>query len=84
MFKCCQYAINDSKFNVNLTSISIKETHAILQEIITWMRINVKGWKEWHKACEFARVHPPKLKILIIIHVASKVILFQKILNSSM
>jgi hypothetical protein len=48
------------------------------------MRIDVKGWKEWHKACELARVHPPKLKILIIIHVASKVILFQKILNSSM
>jgi len=83
IFKCCQYAINDSKFNVNLTSISIKETHAILQNIITWMRINVKGWKKWHKACELARVHPCRLKIPIMIRFASKVIIFQKISNSS-
>jgi hypothetical protein len=48
------------------------------------MKINVKGWKEWHKACELARVHPHKLKVPIMIRCASKVIMFQKILNSSM
>ncbi len=36
MFKCCQYAINDSKVCVSLPSISIKEALFFLQKTITW------------------------------------------------
>jgi hypothetical protein len=38
MSKCCQYATNDSKVCVGLTSISIKEAQSILENTITWTK----------------------------------------------
>jgi len=43
MYKCCYYAINDSKFFFGLTIVSIKETQSILQKIITCTKKSGKG-----------------------------------------
>jgi len=43
MSKCCQYAIDDSKVCVSLTSIPIKEAKSILYKTITWTKKSGKG-----------------------------------------
>ncbi len=43
MSKCCQYAIDDFKVCVSLTSISIKEAQSILQKTFTWTKKSGKG-----------------------------------------
>jgi hypothetical protein len=43
MSKCCQYATDDSKIYVGLTSISIEEAQSILHKTITWTKKNGKG-----------------------------------------
>jgi hypothetical protein len=76
MFKCCQYAINDSK--VGLITISTRVT-SLLQKTITCTKKSGKGRWEWHKTCLHSGVPPRKLKTPIKIRFASTIILFQKI-----
>jgi hypothetical protein len=79
MFKCCQYAIDDSKVCASLPSISIKEALFFLQKTITWTKKSGKGRQEWHKTCELTMVPPRKIKILVKTCFASRVVLFQNI-----
>lgn len=49
-----------------------------MPKTVTWTKKSVKGWQEWHKACELARVLPKKLKIIVKTCFASKVVIFQE------
>jgi hypothetical protein len=80
MFKCCQYATNDSKVYVGLITISIRVT-SILQKNITWIKKSGKGRQEWHKTCLHRGVPSRKLKTPIKIKFASTIVLFQKTLE---
>jgi hypothetical protein len=49
MSKCCQYAIDDTKVFIGLTSIPIKECQSILQKTITWTKKSGKSLKSGRK-----------------------------------
>jgi len=49
MFKCCQYAIDDTKVCVGLTLISIKKCKFVFQKTIAWPIKTRKGAKSGKK-----------------------------------
>jgi hypothetical protein len=60
MFKCCQYATDDTKMSIGLTLISIKKCQSILKKTIIWTKKSGKGHQEWQKACLDTDMHPHK------------------------
>jgi hypothetical protein len=69
-------APNDTKVFVGFKEVSLKATRSMVQKIITWTKKYDKGHSEWHRACLDVGFSHRKLKTLVKIRFASKVIMF--------
>ncbi len=77
--KACQYACNDIKVFVGLKEVSLKATQSRLQKnnYMDW-KVSQKVQRIWHRSCLDTRLSHWKLKTLMKIRFASKVIMFQE------
>ncbi len=81
MFKAYQYATNDEKVTTSLKQVSVKAAQGNLQKTITWTKKSGKGRQEWERACVEKGLQPQKLKTLMKIRFANKVIMFEEVLE---
>jgi len=79
MFKACQYATNDTDIGYG-KEVSVVKVQSALYKIIIWIKKLRKGRLEWELACEVS-LRTWKLKSLVKICFASKVVLFQETLE---
>jgi hypothetical protein len=78
MSKACQY---DNKVFKGLMQVDVKDAQVVLQKTITWTKKSSKGRQEWEKACIECGLLFRKLKTLVKIRFAFKVIMFEKTLE---
>jgi hypothetical protein len=64
-----------------LKQVYVKVTQSSLQKTTTWTKKSGKGRQEWERACVERRLWPRKSKTLMKIRFASKVIMFEKVLE---
>ncbi|KAG0573230.1 hypothetical protein KC19_VG160100 [Ceratodon purpureus] len=81
MSKVCQYATTEEKVCVGMKKVSLKTAQKSLQSCITWTKKSGVGRSEWNKACIEAGVPSRKLKTPVKTRFASKVVLFQEMLE---
>ncbi len=79
MFKACQYAINDTNIGYG-KEVNVVKVQSALYKTITWITKLRKGRLEWELACE-VDLRAWKLKSLVKICFAWKVVLFQETLE---
>lgn len=79
--KACQYATNDVKVCFGFREVLVTDVQASLQKTTTWTKKIGKGRIEWNKACVDSSLRPRKLKTLVKIRFASKVIMFEETLE---
>jgi hypothetical protein len=79
--KHIKYACNDSKVFIGFKEVSLKAIRSTLQNTITWIKKFSKRCNKWHRACLDDGLAHQKLKTLVKIRFASKVILFQETLE---
>jgi hypothetical protein len=79
--KTCQYTCNDTKVSIDFKEVNLKVTQFILQKKFTWTKKSSKGRIEWHRACLDVGFSHRKLKTLVKIRFATKVIMFQETLE---